>query len=464
MRLLLLTLFAPSTADFGNCRHPPTTQPRPWLIRRTLPRAAVASACPTQHMARMDFHARATQRRARATRGAAATLPTARLLSWSTFSAARAPAHPAVLGGEGHASLDLLARANIPQTAQARGWSDVTDLDGLWQVQTDNPNRVAPFSPTLPERAEPQDEPDVLDHLRAEENVGNLTAFRAARTRCRRRLWRFAVHARRTRPRRRLRRRRRRRRLLAAGAVAAAGAWAERRVRGVTARAVLDGHGAIAACNTPAAMPIAEPVLTGSMPLYSSGRRSRRRRSPPTPPSPSPTCSITRRLAPTTPSTRRGGCRSFSSISLPPPYYPLSPATRPQPPLPPPFLATRCTTATPPRKTSRRVAFPTSDRDCFSALTSLEYRLTVSAEAAITAAAAYLVTEDVSPVGGRRRRAEPCARVRAPRRASDLATDPDGRATCAVGRCSSPDSFGGAFALRTDAAAAAARRARAVQH
>jgi hypothetical protein len=97
-------------------------------------------------------------------------------------------------------------------------------------------------------------------------------------------------------------------------------------------------------------------------------------------------------------------------------------------------------------------AFLTSDRDCFSALTSLEYRLTVSAEGKITAAAAYLVTEDVSSASAAAGVAQSLALGFEHQDAPVTSRPISGRPGYVRGRpVLIADSFGGAFALRTDA-------------
>ena len=140
MRLLLLTLFAPSTADFA-------WEPSAPAYHATAALADSedsASCCGCERVSDPAYGEDGLSCPCDATAGACdagcccdtSDCTASELVDVFGCPSAGAP------GGAGRAGVtycsDLLARANIPQTAAARGWSDVTDLDGLLCVQTDN--------------------------------------------------------------------------------------------------------------------------------------------------------------------------------------------------------------------------------------------------------------------------------------------------------------------------------------
>ena len=459
MRLILLTLFAPSTADFAWESSAPAYHATAALADSE----DSASCCGCERVSDPAYGEDGLSCPCDATAGACdagcccdtSDCTASELVDVFGCPSAGAP------GGAGRAGVtycsDLLARANIPQTAAARGWSDVTDLDGLLCVQTDNSeSRGAFLSDPFPtcSALSSQDESDVLDHLRAEENVGNLTAFRQ---------WlapaaaavsgdsRYTLGA----P------------VLGDGCVDAVDdAGCSRRAplllpaRGPSG--ACEGSQLVPyltdtapyACNTPAAMPIAE-LCAG----WLNATVLLRQKVASSPVSSDAALALSYLLYNTTTGAYDAvdappaGASFFSLHLPPPPLLPSRPPPAPQPPLPPhPSSPLAARLVTPPRKTSRRVAFLTSDGDCFSALTSLEYRLTVSAEGKITAAAAYLVTEDVSSASAAAGVAQSLALGFEHQDAPVTSRPISGRPGYVRGRpVLIADSFGGAFALRTDA-------------
>ena len=469
MRLLLLTLFAPSTADFA-------WEPSAPAYHATAALADSedsASCCGCERVSDPAYGEDGLSCPCDATAGACDAGCCCDTSDCTASELAGCPSAGAP-GGAGRAGVtycsDLLARANIPQTAAARGWSDVTDLDGLLCVQTDNSeSRGAFLSDPFPtcSALSSQEESDVLDHLRAEENVGNLTAFRQ---------WlapaaaavsgdsRYTLGA----P------------VLGDGCVDAVDdAGCSRRAplllpaRGPSG--ACEGSQLVPyltdtapyACNTPAAMPIAE-LCAG----WLNATVLLRQKVASSPVSSDAALALSYLLYNTT-------TGAYDAVDAPPagasfippspstPPTTLSPATCPptsSPPHPSSPLAARL--VTPPRKNlpPRSVSHQRRRLLLGAHVARVPpHRLRGGKNHRGSCVPGYRGRK--LRVGGRRRRAEPCARVRAPRRASDLATD--------LGTAGLRARSAGAHrrllwrCLRTSyrrAAAAAARRARAVQH